>query len=134
MKCNENDCGILYDAFSFINSISSLARHKLREHNINNTTCENCNAYFEFEAIDSVKFTCEEQLELHKHKGKCFNFKTPVNYVWFGLPVSEFISTSIDNTMVVYTGESEKSIFRSFDQLLVLYSNHKKAMMISLRR
>lgn len=29
--------------------------------------------------------------------------------------------------MVVYTDESEKSIFRAFNQLLALYLNHEKS-------
>ena len=91
---------------------------------MHNASCKHCNAWFKDELNHRViKFTCAAQLELHQRSGKCFNWKTPVNYLWIGLPKSDYLPLSGDYLMPSYSGESGNSIFRPLGQLPNLYWN-----------
>lgn len=73
-------------------------------------------------------FSCTDQLKAHLRKEGCFNWSSPVNFIWFGLPTSAFISKETDNLLVFCSGATNQAIFGALDQLPLLYFNQKKSI------
>lgn len=119
-----SNCNKVYDAFTSQYPAARLQNHKSICHSVKSLNCDLCGAWFQDVFSKNTNcLTCSEQVSIHK-KFNCFNFKTPVNYLWFAMPESDFCP--LNSFMVCYPGESEKSFFRAFDQIEKLVANHKK--------
>lgn len=129
-------CSMSYDAFRSINPLHCLELHLATKHKENFVfeKCKECECVFRDEFIHNgvSTFSAQAQLSLHR-KYLCFNFRTPVNYNFFTfININQTsLSTSecrpLEDIQIIYPGETSNSIFRLFDQLLILQENYLKS-------
>jgi len=101
-----------------------LLHHQLTSHDVQDANCPQCKSWFRDEVYGSIKFTADEQIELHKKYG-CYDWKVPVNYIWFQVSDDQVKQLDLPNrSQIVYSGQSGHSIFRPLDQLIFLHDNH----------